>query len=135
MLSYDRIGPEREGDGKIVHEGDFMEQRRYAYMKIKKLLDLQSAHTHPYFAATSASPTVANGIQMGLALRDYSAGLKPVSLDHLFDPFYTTKPTGMGMGLSICRSITEAHGGRLWTTANAPRDAVFQFTLHQHDAS
>jgi hypothetical protein len=74
MLSYDRIGPEREGDGKIVHEGDFMEQRRYAYMKIKKLLDLQSAHTHPYFAATSASPTVGNGIQMGLALRDYSAG-------------------------------------------------------------
>jgi hypothetical protein len=73
MLSYDRIGPEREGDGKIVHEGDFMEQRRYAYMKIKKLLDC-SRHTHPYFAATSASPTVGNGIQMGLALRDYSAG-------------------------------------------------------------
>ena len=51
-----------------------MEQRRYAYMKIKKLSSICSQHTHPYFAATSASPTVGNGIQMGLALRDYSAG-------------------------------------------------------------
>jgi PAS domain S-box-containing protein len=70
-----------------------------------------------------------------VAVRDSGLGLKPESLDHLFDPFYTTKPAGMGMGLSICRSITEAHGGRLWAGANAPRGAVFQFTLHQDDAS
>jgi PAS domain S-box-containing protein len=70
-----------------------------------------------------------------VAVRDSGPGLKPASLDHLFDPFYTTKPAGMGMGLSICRSIIEAHGGRLWATANAPRGAVFQFTLHQDDAS
>src|SRR5712691_260738 len=65
-----------------------------------------------------------------VAVRDSGPGLNPESLDHLFDPFYTTKPAGMGMGLSICRSITEAHGGRLWATANSPRGAVFQFTLH-----
>jgi len=70
-----------------------------------------------------------------VAVRDSGPGLKPESLDRLFDPFYTTKPAGMGMGLSICRSITEAHGGRLWAAANAPRGAVFQFTLHQDDAS
>jgi C4-dicarboxylate-specific signal transduction histidine kinase len=69
-----------------------------------------------------------------VAVRDSGPGLKRESLDHLFDPFYTTKPAGMGMGLSICRSITEAHGGRLWAAANAPRGAVFQFTLHQDDA-
>jgi signal transduction histidine kinase len=69
-----------------------------------------------------------------VAIRDSGPGLKPESLDHLFDPFYTTKPAGMGMGLSICRSIIEAHGGRLWATANAARGAVFQFTLHQDDA-
>jgi PAS domain S-box-containing protein len=70
-----------------------------------------------------------------IAVRDSGPGLKPESLGHLFDPFYTTKPAGMGMGLSICRSIIEAHGGRLWAIANAPRGAVFQFTLHQDHAS
>jgi PAS domain S-box-containing protein len=70
-----------------------------------------------------------------VTVRDSGPGLKPESIDHLFDPFYTTKPTGMGMGLSICRSITEAHGGRLWASANVPQGAVFQFTLHQGDAS
>jgi PAS domain S-box-containing protein len=70
-----------------------------------------------------------------IAVRDSGLGLKPESLDRLFDPFYTTKPAGMGMGLSICRSITEAHGGRLWATPNTPRGAVFQFTLQQDDAS
>ncbi len=70
-----------------------------------------------------------------VAVRDSGPGLKLESLGHLFDPFYTTKPAGMGMGLSICRSIIEAHGGRLWASANAPRGAVFQFTLHQDAAS
>jgi PAS domain S-box-containing protein len=65
-----------------------------------------------------------------VTVRDGGPGFKPESLNYLFDPFYSTKPAGMGMGLSICRSITEAHGGRLWATANTPRGAVFQFTLH-----
>jgi signal transduction histidine kinase len=51
------------------------------------------------------------------------------SLEQLFESFYTTKPGGLGMGLSICRSIIEAHGGRLWASANEPRGAIFQFTL------
>jgi signal transduction histidine kinase len=64
-----------------------------------------------------------------VAVRDSGPGLKSESLDRLFDPFYTTKPAGMGMGLSICRSITEAHGGRLWAAANAPQGASFHFSL------
>ncbi len=54
---------------------------------------------------------------------------RPRVLERLFDAFYTTKPSGMGIGLSICRSIIEAHGGRVWAGANAPKGAVFQFTL------
>jgi len=47
----------------------------------------------------------------------------------VFEPFYTTKPEGMGMGLSICRSIIEALGGGLWATRCEPRGALFQFTI------
>jgi signal transduction histidine kinase len=64
-----------------------------------------------------------------VAVRDTGHGLRPESLPRLFEPFYTTKPDGMGMGLSICRSIIEAHGGRLWATKCEPRGALFQFTI------
>jgi PAS domain S-box-containing protein len=64
-----------------------------------------------------------------VVVRDSGPGLDPEGLGRLFDAFYTTKPGGMGMGLSICRSIIEAHGGRIWATANVPRGAAFQFTL------
>jgi PAS domain S-box-containing protein len=64
-----------------------------------------------------------------VTVRDTGPGLDPTSVDRLFEAFYTTKPGGMGMGLSICRSIIEAHGGRLWACANEPWGAVFQFTL------
>ena len=64
-----------------------------------------------------------------VTVRDFGPGLDPQSVDHLFKAFYTTKPGGLGMGLAICRSIIQAHGGRLWATANEPRGAVFQFTL------
>ena len=66
---------------------------------------------------------------MLLAVEDFGPGQKPESVDRLFDAFYTIKPNGLGMGLSICRSIIEAHGGRIWATANAPRRAAFQFSL------
>ncbi len=60
---------------------------------------------------------------------DSGPGLDPADVERVFTAFYTTKPTGMGMGLAICRSMVEAHGGRMWASANEPRGAVFQFTL------
>ena len=62
-------------------------------------------------------------------VRDSGPGLDPEALDRIFDAFHTTKSGGMGIGLSICRSIIEAHGGRVWATQNSPRGAIFQFTL------
>jgi PAS domain S-box-containing protein len=70
-----------------------------------------------------------------VAVKDSGPGLDPESLERLFDSFYTTKPGGLGMGLSICRSIIEAHGGRLWATANLPRGAIFHFTVPTHPDS
>ncbi|MGF6856526.1 trifunctional serine/threonine-protein kinase/ATP-binding protein/sensor histidine kinase [Paraburkholderia sp. CI3] len=64
-----------------------------------------------------------------VAVLDSGPGFAANSAEHVFAPFYTTKSAGLGMGLSICRSIIEAHGGRLWASANMPRGAVFQFTV------
>jgi PAS domain S-box-containing protein len=71
-----------------------------------------------------------------VAVRDSGPGFASGALEHLFDAFYTTKSKGLGLGLSICRSIIEAHGGRLWASANVPRGAIFYFTLPaQQDGS
>ena len=67
-----------------------------------------------------------------VAVRDSGPGLAPATLERLFESFYTTKPGGLGLGLSICRSIIEAHGGRLWACANVPCGAIFQFTVPAH---
>jgi PAS domain S-box-containing protein len=64
-----------------------------------------------------------------VAVQDSGPGLEAAMLERVFESFYTTKPTGLGMGLSICRSIIEAHGGRLWASTNQRRGATFQFTL------
>jgi C4-dicarboxylate-specific signal transduction histidine kinase len=64
-----------------------------------------------------------------VSVRDSGPGLAPAAFELVFEPFHTTKPGGLGLGLSICRSIIEAHGGRLWAGANSPRGAVFQFEL------
>jgi signal transduction histidine kinase len=64
-----------------------------------------------------------------LTVRDSGTGLDPGKLEDIFNPFYTTKDNGMGMGLAVSRSIIAAYGGRLWAAANEPCGAVFQFTL------
>jgi signal transduction histidine kinase len=62
-------------------------------------------------------------------VRDSGPGIDRGNLERVFEPFYTTKSSGVGMGLSICRSIIDAHGGRLWAEPNEPRGAAFQFIL------
>jgi signal transduction histidine kinase len=66
---------------------------------------------------------------------DFGVGISAENANRLFNAVFTTKSSGMGMGLSICRSIIEAHGGRLWATATEPRGATFQFVLPVNSAT
>jgi signal transduction histidine kinase len=69
-----------------------------------------------------------SGVVM-VAVEDTGKGLGAGAVDRIFDPMYTTKAHGMGMGLSICRSIIEAHEGKIWVTTNKGRGAIFHFTV------
>jgi signal transduction histidine kinase len=77
----------------------------------------------------SSTMNVPSGVW--ISVRDSGKGINPEQLDRLFDPFYTSKPDGMGMGLSICRSIIEGHGGKIWAEASVPQGATFHFTIPQ----
>jgi signal transduction histidine kinase len=67
--------------------------------------------------------------QARITVEDSGTGIEPQHIEKIFGSFFTTKSEGMGMGLSICRSIIESHGGRLWASAGRSPGAVFQFTL------
>ncbi len=73
--------------------------------------------------------TLSNPGELLVSIEDTGPGIEAEHADRLFAPFFTTKPQGIGMGLPICRSIIEAHGGRLWAAKNEPRGAVFHFAL------
>jgi signal transduction histidine kinase len=77
---------------------------------------------------TIKSERAASG-QLLISVSDTGVGLPAEKADLIFDAFFTTKPTGTGMGLPISRSIIESHGGRLWAAANPERGATFHFTL------
>jgi signal transduction histidine kinase len=69
------------------------------------------------------------GERLLVAVQDSGPGVAPENRERIFESFYTTKAGGVGIGLSICRSIVDAHAGRLWVDTRAPRGAVFRFTL------
>jgi PAS domain S-box-containing protein len=72
---------------------------------------------------------------VSVEVQDSGPGFAPADLDRVFEAFYTTKSDGLGLGLSICRSIIEAHNGRLWASPNVPRGAIFRFTAPAHPAA
>jgi C4-dicarboxylate-specific signal transduction histidine kinase len=72
------------------------------------------------------------GNRIKVSVADSGAGISAQDVDRVFSPSFTTKSDGMGMGLSICRAIIEAHEGRLWFAPNTPRGVVFQFTLQAY---
>jgi PAS domain S-box-containing protein len=88
---------------------------------------LGSVQEGPRELSITSEQTDENGVLV--AVRDSGPGIDTKHLERVFEAFYTTKSSGLGMGLPICRSIIDAHGGQLWAEANEPRGAVFQFTL------
>jgi signal transduction histidine kinase len=82
----------------------------------------------PRMLSVKSEAYASDGLMVSVG--DTGDGVVPGDIDRIFTPLYTTKLEGMGMGLSICRSIIEGHGGRLWVSPNTPCGAVFQFTLH-----
>jgi C4-dicarboxylate-specific signal transduction histidine kinase len=81
----------------------------------------------PKVLAITSEPDQSGG--MRVAVEDAGTGLDPATADRIFEPFVTTKPDGMGMGLSICRSIIDAHAGRFWVKPRLPYGTVFRFTV------
>jgi PAS domain S-box-containing protein len=116
------------GDGLAFVSGDRVQLQQVILNLIVNAVDVMSGVSDgPRDLLISTGR--AGSDEVLVTVRDTGPGLPQEILKHLFEPFHTTKPNGMGMGLSICRSIVEAHGGRLWASANTPRGAVFQFTL------
>ena len=116
------------GEGLPLIEGDRVQLQQVMLNLINNAVQAMSAvGVASRELVISTSKTEPNGV--GVAVRDSGPGLDPANLEGAFEAFHTTKPGGLGVGLSICRSIIEAHGGRLWASANTPRGATFQFTL------
>jgi PAS domain S-box-containing protein len=114
--------------GLMSVDGDRVQLQQVVLNLVLNAVEAMSAAGEgPRELSISTGPNDNSGILVAVA--DSGPGIDPGHLDLVFKPFHTTKPSGMGMGLSICQSIIAAHGGHLWAEANRPRGAIFQFTL------
>jgi signal transduction histidine kinase len=115
-------------EGALSVEGDRVQLQQVVLNLILNAVEaMGSVQERPRDLLISMGKNQANGVLV--TVRDTGPGIDAEHVELVFEAFYTTKSTGVGMGLSICRSIIEAHGGRLWAEANEPRGVVFQFTL------
>jgi PAS domain S-box-containing protein len=115
-------------EGLAPVQGDRVQLQQVVLNLILNAVEaMGSVEAGPRELLISTEQTQAKGVLV--AVRDSGPGIDPENVDRVFEAFYTTKTSGMGMGLSICWSIIDAHGGRLWAGVNEPRGAVFQFTL------
>ncbi len=116
-------------DGLPLIQGDRVELQQVVLNLMVNAVEAMSGVSEQTHALLISSTANAETGGVRIVVQDSGPGLAPETFERLFESFYTTKPNGLGLGLSICRSIIEAHGGRLWASANAPRGAIFQFTV------
>jgi len=118
----------RLAGGLLPVEGDRVQLQQVIMNLVLNAVEaMSSVEARARELALSTERDRASGVFV--AVRDSGPGIDPGLVERVFEAFYTTKSGGTGMGLSISRSIIDAHGGRLWAEANEPRGAVFQFTL------
>jgi signal transduction histidine kinase len=107
--------------------GDRIQLRQVLLNLITNAIDSMVAKDEPRLLCVKSDAHAGGGVKVSVA--DTGTGICSPDIDRIFDPLFTTKSEGMGMGLSICRSIIEAHHGRVWVAPNKPQGAVFQFVL------
>jgi PAS domain S-box-containing protein len=118
----------RLAEGLFPVQGDRVQLQQVALNLILNAIEaMSSVEAGPRELLISTEQTQENGVLV--TVRDSGLGIDPEHVERVFEAFYTTKTSGVGMGLSICRSIIGAHGGRLWADTNEPRGAVFRFAL------
>jgi signal transduction histidine kinase len=133
-LEKHRILVQAEPNRELPHvRGNRVQLQQVLLNLITNAIDAMSAKDAPKVLSVKSEAHDGDSVKVSVA--DTGTGISSHDIDRIFDPLFTTKPEGMGMGLSICRAIVEAHNGRLWVTANTPRGAVFQFTLHANKSA
>jgi signal transduction histidine kinase len=108
--------------------GDRGQMQQVVLNPVVNGIEAMTASTHRPRVLRVSSRMAGPG-NVSIAVADTGTGLDTTKVDHIFDAFFTTRPEGMGMGLSICRSIVEAHRGRLWASPNSTQGSTFQFTV------
>jgi C4-dicarboxylate-specific signal transduction histidine kinase len=115
------------GDRLPEVQGDRVQLQQVLLNLITNAIDAMASREEPRVLSVSSGAYESDGVIVSIA--DTGEGISSQDSERIFNPLFTTKSDGMGMGLSICRAIIEAHHGRLWVSTNSPRGAVFQFTL------
>jgi signal transduction histidine kinase len=127
-LQKHRIVVEAEPNEQLRYvQGNRVQLQQVLVNLITNAIDAMAARGEPRILSVKSEVYQGDGVLISVA--DTGTGISSQDIDRIFNPLFTTKSSGMGMGLSICRAIIEAHDGRLWFAPNTPRGAVFQFTL------
>jgi signal transduction histidine kinase len=128
-LQESRVTPETDfADDLTSVQGDRIQLQQVILNLIRNAADAMSdVDDRPRQLIVRTAKSEPDGVC--LTVQESGPGIDPMNLERVFDAFYTTKPDGLGIGLSVCRTIIEAHGGKLWAESALVKGAVFHFTL------
>jgi signal transduction histidine kinase len=132
-LEKHRILVQAEPNNQLPEvQGNRVQLQQVLVNLITNAIDAMAAKDEPRVLGVKSE--VCEGDSVMVSVADTGTGISSQDVDRIFNPLFTTKSNGMGMGLSICRAIIKAHDGRLWFAPNTPRGAVFRFTLHANSS-